>query len=125
MSTHEHAVLVVEDDPDSLTAWEIILKLSGFRVCTALSGADALAKLGGVSCCAIILDWWLSDMSGEEFLAQLQTDAALSCIPVLVYTGDARARTLAVRCGVRHVFLKPVDPEAITAALSGHCPRAE
>lgn len=126
MSAHEHTVLIVEDHGDSLEILEVLLGLSGFRVCGTLSGRDALARLrGGLRCCYVFLDWWLSDMSGDQFLAELRADPSLSHVPVLVYTGDPRVERLATACGVRHVFLKPVDPAEIVAVLAHHCPRSE
>ncbi len=125
MSTHSHRVLVVEDHPDACAAFEMIIEASGFDVVTASSGGEALERLrAGLLCCAVILDWWLPDMTGSEFLRQLRADSRFAHVAVGVCTGDARVRAEAEALGASRVFLKPAEPDELLDLVADHCPKS-
>lgn len=126
MSNHQHVVLVVEDYSDGRESMEMFIESAGFHAVGAQSGAAALALLRGeLACCLIVLDWWLPDMTGGEFLREVQADPQLASIPVALYTGDARVRadadTLAAKC----VLVKPVDPDRLVALVEEHCSKVD
>jgi len=57
------------------------------EIVTAASGEDALAQLGAREFDCVVLDLRLPDMSGFDLLERMQKDAALSKVPVIIFTG--------------------------------------
>jgi CheY-like chemotaxis protein len=124
MPEHAHVALLVEDHADACEAFRLLIETHGYEAVGAQSGREAIGRLrAGLRCCLIVLDWWLPDMRGDEFLRHLRSDPDSADTPVAVLTGDARARAEAIALGVRAAFLKPVDPECLIELLEGHCPK--
>jgi CheY-like chemotaxis protein len=123
MADHVHAALIVEDHPDVCEAFRLLIEAHGYEAVSAHDAAEALGRLRvGLRCCLVVLDWWLPDMRGDEFLRRLRADPALADTAVAVLTGDARVRPEATALGAKAVFLKPVDPAELLALLEAHCP---
>jgi two-component system KDP operon response regulator KdpE len=77
MSVPTPKVLVVDDDPPSLTAMRSALSSSGAEVVTAETGADALQIAAQTPLDAILLDLGLPDCDGKSVIEQVRhwTDA--------------------------------------------------
>lgn len=67
----ERTVLIVEDDPQQLDYFRILLKSEGFIILTAESPIEALAVLEEEPVDCIVSDVNMPQMSVEEFLNQL------------------------------------------------------
>lgn len=125
MPTHRHTALLVDDYAAARESLQALMEANGFAAAGAGSGGEALALLrGGIACCLIVLDWWLPDMTGADFIRELRADTALAGIPVATCTDDARMRVGAAALGVTYVLLKPVDPRRLVNLVSHHCPQA-
>jgi HAMP domain-containing protein/CheY-like chemotaxis protein len=109
-------LLVVEDSPAEQLGIRELLDHDDIDIATASEGAEALEFLRNNTCDCVVLDLKLPDMSGFDVLDSLSKDAALSGIPVVVFTGrelsaeeDVRLRTMA-----RSVVVKGVEsPERL------------
>jgi two-component system, chemotaxis family, chemotaxis protein CheY len=123
--THRHTVLLVDAYPAARKSLQTLIEANGFAAVGAPSGGEALAQLrSGLACCLIVLDWWLPDMTGGDFIRALHATPALADIPVATCTDDARMRAEAATLGVTYVLLKPVDPRRLVTLVSHHCPHA-
>jgi signal transduction histidine kinase/DNA-binding response OmpR family regulator len=116
-STGGGTVLVVEDDArdriqivDSLTA-------AGYAVEIATSGAQAIARCSERRFDAITLDLLLPDTSGLEVLQKIRASQLNGDVPVVVITVVAERGAVA-GFAVSDVLQKPVEPEAVVAALT-------
>src|SRR5262249_53975766 len=86
------------------------------EIATAGTGAGALAALKEQPSDCVVLDLRLPDMSGFEVLERIRSDAQLSDVPVVVFTGrelsaeeDAQLHTMA-----RSIVVKGVEsPERL------------
>jgi len=80
-------LLLVEDDSDACRAIRRLLESRSLEIHTAHSGEQAIETLKRqhIDCC--ILDLSLPDISGVDFLEQVDRDPELSMPPVVVYTG--------------------------------------
>ncbi|HEX2878931.1 MAG TPA: response regulator, partial [Polyangiaceae bacterium] len=115
-TSHIKRLLVIEDNDLERESIVHLLGYDDIEIETAANGADALSALHQrrFDCC--VVDLRLPDMTGLELLEQLQTDAELRDIPVVVYTGkelapaeEARLRTVA-----KSIVLKDVQsPERL------------
>jgi HAMP domain-containing protein/signal transduction histidine kinase/CheY-like chemotaxis protein len=87
ITPHVKRLLVVEDDEIESRSVHELLYHDDIEIVGAGTGQEALAALarGGVDCC--VVDLRLPDMSGFELLDRIKSDAALSEIPIVVFTG--------------------------------------
>jgi CheY-like chemotaxis protein len=109
-------LLVIEDNQAERLSITQLLGHDDIDIVPVETGALGLAELraGNVDC--VVLDLRLPDMSGFELLEQIRDDAALSDVPVVVFTGrelspdeDAQLHTMA-----RSVVVKGVEsPERL------------
>ncbi|MBV1786849.1 response regulator [Marinobacterium sp. D7] len=87
--THKNIkqLLLIEDDSNACHAIRRLLASRSLEIHTAHSGEQALEllKRQHIDCC--ILDLSLPDISGFDFLDQVDQDPELSMPPVVVYTG--------------------------------------
>jgi putative two-component system response regulator len=85
-------VLVVDDNPFITSLLEHGLRAEGYRVHTALDGAEALRRARESSPDLILLDLNLPRITGDEVCRRLKSDPATSLIPIVMITGSGAAR---------------------------------
>jgi CheY-like chemotaxis protein len=121
-------ILVVDDDCSIQEALRDALEEEGYAVAVADNGAQALAKLrGGCSPAAILLDYMMPVMDGATFAAEANRDPALSHLPIIVVTADARDSEKAFSSGLTFLrkplrldeLLATIELVACAAAASG------
>jgi DNA-binding NtrC family response regulator len=114
-------ILVVEDDPILGPAIVQRLRLEGFAPRLAGTGAGALGEVRVRRPLAIVSDIRLPDMSGEEVYRQVVAEAG--ALPVFFMTafGDIAQAVRLMKAGARDYLTKPVDVDALVAALRGAC----
>jgi len=78
----ENRLLLIEDDPFFAADMANRARNSGFQVATAETGKQGLELVKSFRPTAIILDMHLPDISGEELLKELKSDAKTKLIPV-------------------------------------------
>jgi two-component system phosphate regulon response regulator PhoB len=108
-------VLVAEDEPDIAALIAYQLTREGFRVETAGSGSEALDAVGREIPDLVVLDRMLPDLSGDDVLKQLRSEAATSNIPVLVLTArrEQEDRIEGLELGADDYLTKPFSPREL------------
>lgn len=102
-------VLIVDDDPAIQQAIKDALEDEGHSVAIAPHGADALGQLrSGIRPDLIVLDHMMPVMDGPTFAAEIQKDPALSHLPIVLLTADARADDKATAMGLSAFLRKPL-----------------
>jgi len=100
-------ILIVEDDADLRTMFQIALSLAGFDAAEARNGYEALQRVDDDPPDLIVLDIGLPDVDGSVVLQDLVEQGLARRIPVVVVT----ARTEPIeQVNVHCVLRKPVDP---------------
>jgi len=100
-------ILIVEDDADLRTMFQIALSLAGFDAAEARNGYEALQRVDDDPPDLIVLDIGLPDVDGSVVLQDLVEQGLARRIPVVVVT----ARTEPIEhVNVHCVLRKPVDP---------------
>jgi two-component system chemotaxis sensor kinase CheA len=85
------SVLVAEDSITSRTLLKNILEFAGYKVKTAIDGAEALAVLGTEAFDLVVSDVEMPRMSGFDLTAKIRSDKRLAQLPVVLVTGlDSR-----------------------------------
>ncbi len=109
-------LLVVEDNPAEQLSITELLDHDDIDILTVGSGREALQTLRDEACDCVVLDLRLPDMTGFEVLEQIKSDASISDVPVVVFTGrelspeeDAQLHSMA-----RSIVVKGVEsPERL------------
>jgi two-component system, OmpR family, response regulator len=110
-------VLLVEDDDDNRELMAEVLAASGYQVLSAASGQDGLKALSEHSIDVVVTDVGMPGMGGLEMARAAKQIAPT--VPVVIVTGWAEREDIARARGreVDAVLIKPVDPDALTAAV--------
>ena len=112
-------VLVIEDDAVARADLQARLAAAGYVVAQAADAASAMTVVNREHPDLILLDLGLPGGDGYLVLERLRKIAAFAAIPVLVITGrsDAETRQRVASLGVPPMLSKPVDTEALLAAV--------
>jgi DNA-binding response OmpR family regulator len=123
LATHEPTepcrVLIVDDDELIISSVSSLLVRSGYQVCAARSGEDAMRVLISTNCHIVITDWHMPDMDGLDLCRNIRSSAKNTYIYVLMLTvrngsGDILA---ALSAGADDYVLKGAGAEEILARL--------
>jgi DNA-binding response OmpR family regulator len=79
-------ILVVDDNPDSVTIMRSILETQHYEVLVATSGNEALECLKKEKVDLVLLDVMMPEMSGLEVLERIKEEAATGRLPVILVT---------------------------------------
>lgn len=111
-------VLLVEDDDDNRELMAEVLASCGYEVVSASSGQDGLKTLSESSIDVVVTDVGMPGMGGLEVAKAAK--AIAPTVPVVIVTGWAEREDIASARGkhVDAVLIKPVDPDALTQAVS-------
>jgi PAS domain S-box-containing protein len=114
---HGPAVLVVEDD-DHDRGWLLAtLSQAGYRVDSATSGAEAIARARARKYEVITLDLLLPDGDGRDVLKALRAEGPNTETPVIVVTVVAESSILA-GFNVQEILTKPVSEDQLIASMA-------
>jgi two-component system OmpR family response regulator len=111
-------VLLVEDDDDNRELMAEVLTSAGFQVLPAASGQEGLKTLSEHSVDVVVTDVGMPGMGGLEMAKAAK--AIAPTVPVVIVTGWAERDDIASARGreVDAVLIKPVDPDALTQAIT-------
>jgi two-component system response regulator PilR (NtrC family) len=105
----KHNLLVVDDEPDLRTLYELTLVREGYDVDTAGSVEEALARLGERDYSAVITDMRLPDGTGLDILRRLEEGGRGEKAIVITAYGSAENAVEALKAGAYDYLTKPVD----------------
>jgi two-component system response regulator PilR (NtrC family) len=107
--TSPASILVVDDEPDLRTLYELTLLREGYRVETASSVQEARQQLQDHRYDAVITDMRLPDGFGMELLQDLRDQQRRERCVVMTAYGSAENAVEALRAGAFDYLTKPVD----------------
>jgi two-component system chemotaxis sensor kinase CheA len=85
------SILVAEDSITARTLLKNILESAGYRVKTAIDGAEALRRLASESFDLVVSDVEMPRMTGFDLTAKIRADKRLNSLPVVLVTAlDSR-----------------------------------
>lgn len=118
MTNETASILVVDDEPDLRTLYELTLLREGYRVETAGSVAEARALLGRNAYAVMITDMRLPDGFGMELLHEIrQQQRPERCLVMTAY-GSAENAVEALRAGAFDYLTKPVDLKQFRSVIA-------
>ena len=103
-------IMVVDDDPDTVTILARYLQREGFATLEALSGPQCLKLVAEHHVDVILLDLMMPEMDGFEVIRALKSNPATAEIPIIMITArdDIESRAEGMRVGVSDFLAKPV-----------------
>lgn len=110
-------ILVADDESDIREMVQFILHGAGFRVSTTDNAADVLRLVKTEHVDAVVLDYWMREITGIELCRQIRTFDQST--PILMCSGavteaDREAASLA---GAQGYIEKPFNARDLIAAL--------
>jgi two-component system response regulator PilR (NtrC family) len=112
------SVLVVDDEPDLRTLYELTLLREGYDIETAGTVGDALLHLKDRTYSAVITDMRLPDGTGLEVLRWLEEGARREKAIVITAYGSAENAVEALKAGAYDYLTKPVDLKQFRAVVA-------
>lgn len=104
-----HRLLVVDDEPDLRTLYELTLLREGYHIETAACVEDAWQLLSEYNFSAIITDMRLPDGEGLDLIRRLDSAGRLEKSIVITAYGSAENAVSALKAGAYDYLTKPVD----------------
>ena len=127
MMTESPLILIVDDDYDFLEINRHVLEKAGYRVVTASSPAQALARLDDETPSLVITDLMMNDVdSGFGLSRTLRADERYADIPIIMSTSVTTALGLdfkprsaddLAKMKIDAYFDKPLKPDALLAKV--------
>jgi len=110
-------VLIVDDDDDTCSALEIVLRQAGSVVRTAGSVPAALRSLDGEAVDIVVTDLAMPGEDGYALLARLRKGG--NAVPVIALTASATPedRDRVMEAGFALHLTKPIDPSELLVAV--------
>jgi two-component system response regulator PilR (NtrC family) len=122
------SLLVVDDEPDLRTLYELTLLREGYEIETAGSVEEARLHLQDRVYSAVITDMRLPDGTGLDLLAYLESEGRREKAIVITAYGSAENAVEALKAGAYDYLTKPVDLKqfrAVVASALGRGPATQ
>ncbi|HRP27525.1 MAG TPA: sigma-54 dependent transcriptional regulator [Burkholderiaceae bacterium] len=111
-------LLVIDDEPDLRTLYELTLLREGYDIDTAGSVEEALARLDAQRYSLVISDMRLPDGTGLDVLRSLEDAGRSEKAIVITAYGSAENAVEALKAGAYDYLTKPVDLKQFRAAVA-------
>ena len=85
--TDKKTVLIIDDEPDTVTYFSSLLEDNGYAVVTAQNGSEAIERVKDARPDLITLDITMPETSGVRCYRDLREHEAWRSIPVIMVTG--------------------------------------
>ncbi len=119
---NQQKILVVDDNPDILTMYRILLETEGYEVETSADGKETIEKFKIFKPDVALLDIGLPDIDGYELCETLSKTPEGKNTIFLSQSGWGSDTHIdkAHKAGFREHFTKPLDTDILLAALGKH-----
>lgn len=118
VDVHRRCVLVVDDDPAIRRMVRATLRRSGYDVCEARNGREALEEMRTGRSHLVVLDLMMPEVSGWDVLRIRATDETLRRIPVIVASANRGPEIAeAVKGGICALLPKPFELDTLRAVV--------
>lgn len=117
-SASHFSLLVVDDEPDLRTLYELTLLREGYDIETAATVEEALLHLKDRTYSAVITDMRLPDGTGLDLLHRLEEQGRREKAIVITAYGSAENAVEALKAGAYDYLTKPVDLKQFRAVVA-------
>ena len=113
-------VVCIEDEPEMIDLFKLILTRRGFEVIGANGGRQGLEMVREIKPDLILIDLMMPDMDGWEVYQQIKSNEETQDIPVIVVTAKAQSidRVLGLHIAkVNDYIAKPFSPSSLIESI--------
>jgi len=113
--------LVVDDSMAMRRIQGKALEAMGYQVSTAGNGVEALAVLGALTRCDLLLtDWHMPEMEGIDLVRAVRKDPRWASIRIVMVTSesDTKAIESALAAGADDFLMKPFTADTLAARIT-------
>ena len=123
MADAKKTVLIIDDEPDTLTYFASLLEDNGYEIVTAIDGEEGLSKLRASIPDLVTLDISMPEKSGVKMFREMKDSDRWKDIPVIIITGISEdfRRFISTRKQVPPpdgYLSKPIDKEELLKMVS-------
>jgi twitching motility two-component system response regulator PilH len=113
------SVLIIDDSPTGIHAYEVMLKKKGYEVITTDNGADGVLLAKHQQPDVILMDIVMPGMNGFQATRQLTKASETLHIPVIMISNKNQEtdRVWGMRQGASDYLVKPVAQSALFSAI--------
>ncbi len=117
-------ILVVDDEPNIVDLVTMYLEREGYRVDSAVDGAQALEQIQELEPSLVVLDLMLPEVDGFEVCRQTR---AHSDVPIIMLTArdDDVDKIVGLELGADDYLTKPFNPRELVARIKAILRRAD
>jgi twitching motility two-component system response regulator PilH len=115
-----HNILIVDDSPTDRQYLSDMLQKSGFKVSSAASAEEALAKVKAAKPDLVLMDVVMPGQNGFQATRTLAHDEATKHIPIIICSTKAQEtdRIWGLRQGARDYVVKPIKQADLLAKIT-------
>lgn len=120
MAKNTRRIVCIEDEPEMIDLFKLILTRRGFEVIGANGGRQGLELVKEIKPDLVLIDLMMPDMDGWEVYQHLKGDEDTQHIPVIVVTAKAQSidRVLGLHIAkVNDYIAKPFSPSALLESI--------
>lgn len=113
-------ILCIEDEPQMIDLFRLILETHGYEVVSAEGGQQGLTVMRLEKPDLILLDLMMPDMDGGDVYQHMKQEAALRDIPVIIVTAKAAPIDKVLWINVAKVddyVTKPFGPNELVGSI--------
>jgi len=120
MAKNTRRIVCIEDEPEMIDLFRLILTRRGFEVIGANGGRQGLELVKEIKPDLILIDLMMPDMDGWEVYQNLKANEDTQNIPVIVVTAKAQSidRVLGLHIAkVNDYIAKPFSPSSLLESI--------
>lgn len=111
-------ILVVDDDPIMREVSRVHLEQAGYAVAMAAGGEEGVEKAFGLEPAAVILDFAMPGVSGQDALVRIRANAATAALPVVMLTAWSSDENRQTAADLGAVWVeKPISGEVLVQTV--------
>jgi len=102
-------VLICDDDEGIIDVASIVLGEKGYDILTLRHSNNIFEKISEYKPDVILIDLWMSEISGDQIVIKLKQDEHFRKIPVIIVSANKDLQEIAKSSGSDGFLAKPFD----------------
>ena len=110
-------ILIYEDDQEILFLCKILLARDNYHVETLTRCENVIADIARIKPDLILMDLWIPEIGGEKAVYLIKQNPAISHIPVLLFSANAKINEISKKIKADGFISKPFDINIFTKTI--------
>lgn len=118
-------ILVADDDQDILDAMRVMLEIANYDVDIIGEGKKIIEKIKKIHPDLLLLDLWMSGISGVDVCNQIRKNKEIKNIPIILVSASSELKANASRATFNDVIAKPFDMDELLIKIKNNTTHQE